>query len=97
MESTDCLVCAFPFDSSTRLHTYGVCGHLGVCSICYLRMRAIQRQFTCPTCKTELERVICTKEDHVNFTDFNIWGDSIGPDFTYVSQTSSLMPTLHHT
>ncbi len=56
----------------------------------------MQRIFTCPTCKSDLDRVICTKESNLSFSDFNIWGDSIGPDFTYDERAQIFFPNEYY-
>lgn len=93
----DCFICAFPIDGEKRLYSYGVCGHKDVCSICYLRIRALQKkELSCPSCKTPLEKVICSKESNINFTDFTFWGDSIGPDFHFDERSQMFFPPNYY-
>jgi hypothetical protein len=56
-------------------------------------MRSIQRNFECPTCKRTLDRIIVLKEkENKNFEDFEIWGDSLGPDYIYDQKSQMLFP-----
>eukprot|EP01031_Cornospumella_fuschlensis_P032881 gene32881-39762_t len=92
VEHAECMICAYPIDSIERLRTVTVCRHVeNICSICYLRVRALQRNFHCPTCKTELDHVIVTNESK-QFTDFQIWGESIGEAYTYDQRSQMFFP-----
>jgi hypothetical protein len=88
----DCLICAFPFDDTERLPCFGVCGHKDVCSICFLRLRSLQRTFTCPVCVQGLENVICTSKPDAQYSDFTVWGDNIGPDFSWDQKSQMFFP-----
>lgn len=88
----ECIICAFEFDSSVHLQSFGICGHNDICSLCFLRIRSIQRNFTCPSCKQELDKLICSDKQGVSFNDFNIWGDNIGNDFILDQKSQVLSP-----
>lgn len=69
----ECIICAYTIDGKERLRTLTTCGHEEpICSICYLRLRSLQRNFHCPTCKRELDNVICAKEDTSKYSDYII-------------------------
>jgi hypothetical protein len=70
----DCFICAYPVDGIERHRCLTECAHQEViCSICYLRIRAIQRNFHCPTCKREIDYVICPQiNDPRKFSEFHI-------------------------
>lgn len=68
----------------------------GICSICSLRIRALQREYKCPTCKTSLEKIVCAKESNINFADFTFWGDSIGPDFHFDERSQMFFPPAYY-
>lgn len=90
---TDCIICAYPIDNAERLPTLTICSHAEpICSICFLRIRSLQRQFHCPTCKRELDAIICCAEPGRQFGDFTVWGESIGPDFTYDQLSQMFFP-----
>lgn len=91
----ECLVCANDFDES-RVPCYGSCGHDGVCSLCFLRMRALARDMRCPMCKTYLEHVICSDQPGIAFHNFTIWGESCGPDFEYDSKGQMFFPKQYY-
>ena len=61
-----------------------------------MRIRALQRNFSCPTCKTNLDRVVCSKDDNINFDDFQVWGDSIGPTYTYDEKAQMFFPNDYY-
>ena len=56
--SEECIVCTEIVDGISRLKAVGSCEHQGVCSVCFLRMRSLLQDSSCPICKTELEFVI---------------------------------------
>jgi hypothetical protein len=91
MEQRLCLICAEEFDRD-HLRCVVSCGHDEVCGICFLRLRALQRNFSCPSCKAALEAVICVDKDDAKFSDFTIWGDSIGPDHMYDERSQVYFP-----
>ncbi len=59
-------------------------------------MRSIQRSFACPTCKSTVEKVICSYDPLFNYSAVNFWGDSIGPDFTYDEKSQMFFPTDYY-
>ena len=91
-EFEDCLICAYPIDYVTRLPAFGVCNHDGVCSICILRMRTLQHNNNCLQCKNSLEHVICAPTRGLKWSDFNVWGESIGPDFMLDYKANMFFP-----
>lgn len=84
-----CIICCEEF-SSHRTRCVTTCGHDDICSICFLRIRTLNRDKCCPTCKADLEHVIClehsgkSKEGNpkgskvLRWRDFEIWGDTCG-------------------
>lgn len=74
----DCIICAEEIDGKNRLFAYTSCGHSDICSICYLRMRALQRVMHCPSCKASADHVVCSPKGDEAFDNFQIWGDSCG-------------------
>lgn len=77
--NSECLICAYSFDSTQRLPTLMKCAHSNtICSICFLRIRSLQRNLQCPTCKTDLDNVICVRNEGASFSDFQMWGANIG-------------------
>jgi hypothetical protein len=70
----DCIICAYPIEGKERLRTLTTCEHTEpICSICFLRIRALQRNFHCPTCKREIDNVICTEiGEKSHFNDYQI-------------------------
>ena len=59
-------------------------------------MRSLQRNFQCPSCKAQLDKVICSKSKDCDFNDFTLWGDSIGPDFTYDERGQMFFPNDYY-
>lgn len=90
----DCLVCSHTIDYVDRLCTITECGHNDVCSICFLRMRAIKNNNQCSMCKTVLERVICSDIDG-NWSDYDIMNDSIGPGFLLDHKSNMFFPSTY--
>ena len=77
-----------------RLRCGGICSHCNhLCSICLLRVRALQRIFTCPVCKGDLPQVIC---GHDNTTSINIWGDNAGPDYIMDQRSNIFFPKEYY-
>ena len=65
-EETDCcLICADVMKEGTdRIPCFGQCNHRGACSICLMRMRAIEpKDLCCPMCRQKNEHIICSFED----------------------------------
>eukprot|EP01038_Epipyxis_sp_PR26KG_P014322 gene14322-19211_t len=93
----DCIICAYPIDGVERMVGFGSCNHDNICSICYYRMRSIQKNLSCPNCKTELDVIICT--DPVNpkrFHDYDNWGNSIGSDFIFDEKSRMYFAHVYH-
>ena len=91
-----CIICTEPFSPQNLLSAI-CCNHRSVCSICFLRIRALQRNMGCPECKTNLDHVICLPCDgssasEMSWSDFTIWGDSCGPDFTLDPRSQIFFP-----
>lgn len=95
MSVKDCLVCANDFDD-LHLHCLSECGHDGVCSLCYLRMRALTRDMRCPICKASLETVICSEQPDASFSSYAQWGNSIGPDFEFDGKSDMFFPKQYY-
>jgi len=92
----DCIICAYTFDGHERLPSLVECGHNNICSLCFLRIRALQRNFHCPSCKKELDNVICTDKPDAKFEDFQVWGDSIGPEFVLDAKSQMFFPNTYY-
>lgn len=77
-EHFDCIICAESIDSENHLLALSSCVHNGlhICSICCLRIRSVQGNLHCPSCKVEIEYAICTKDPTLKYSDFEIWGDN---------------------
>ena len=88
--SRSCLICCEDF-STQRPSCVTSCGHDDICGICFLRIRTLSRDRSCPTCKGNLEHVICleykggskTKDTNggsrlLKWHDFEVWGDTCG-------------------
>ena len=90
-----CIICAEFFNQIERIPTIISCGHTGVCSICFLRLRSILRDFNCPQCKQNCETVIGSCEVKSKFTDFEIWGEQL-PGFVYDHTSRMFFPPEHH-
>ena len=95
----ECMICAERF-SEDRIPCVGSCDHLGICSICFLRLRALGKDMTCPMCKERLEQVICYYHDGKSaksFSDFTIWNDSLTPGNNIFDHTSQMFfPTKYY-
>ena len=100
---THCLVCAEPIDGNQRLFSVVVCGHDGVCSVCYLRDRGLRRNGACFICKAQLDRVICvdargtSSPATATFGSFTMWGeDDIGSAHVFDPKTSMFFPKAYY-
>ncbi|CAM9737646.1 unnamed protein product [Choristocarpus tenellus] len=88
-----CVVCVEEIDCEKHLHAVGPCNHLGVCSLCYLRLRKLLKEMSCVLCKTEMDRVmVCDSESLRPFEDFHVWGDSAGPGYEWEEQSRMFLP-----
>lgn len=56
MQRVDCWVCC----QEMQFHAVGSCGHNDMCMRCALRLRILLKDYRCPICKAELERVLIT-------------------------------------
>ena len=84
-----------------RLRCYGACVHCNdICSICFLRIRSLQRNFNCPVCKAALPQVLShssvgdlASAKQLQFlSDFEIWGDNAGPEYTFEEKSQIFFP-----
>lgn len=104
MDRDTCLVCAEDFDNY-RLRCVVPCGHDNTCSICFLRIRALNREKTCPTCKRDLEHVIATSHETGStkspsktagnletWADFEIWGDNCNSNHVLDERSGMFFP-----
>lgn len=74
----ECIICTEFVDGNNRLFSLTACGHSeSICSLCFFKIRSLQHNQHCPTCKTFLDNVICATSPDVLYTDFTIWGDTI--------------------
>lgn len=97
MSAADCIICAFPIDSVSRYPTLTVCGHNeAICSICFLRIRSLQRNFHCPSCKRELDNIIVSTDPSKRFADYPMWGESIGEGFAYDALAQMFFPKEYY-
>jgi len=99
--SNECLICAETIDGVARLATVGTCNHHGICSICFLRMRSLLQDYTCPICKCELEYVIGVGPKQIDqgrdcYEHFTIWGEDAGPDHVFDHKSKMFVPKDHH-
>jgi hypothetical protein len=61
-----------------------------------MRMRALQRNMTCPNCKTELEQLVCSETPGLSFGQFTIWGESAGADYDYDQKSRMHFPKTYY-
>ena len=92
----ECIVCAYEIDCVERFPTLSACGHNSLCSLCSVKIRALQRNFHCISCKRELEHMICTGKPDAKFDDFPMWGDSIGPEFVLDQKSQIFFPVEYY-
>ena len=91
---TECTICTEKFNDN-RIPAIGACNHGGICSICYLRMRALGKDLSCPMCKTKLEHVICYYIHQ--FERFSIWGETCSPgDYAYDHHSAMFFPNRYY-
>ena len=78
-----CFLSYFLPTGKQRLRAVGSCEHGETCSLCFLRLRALQRSFSCPTCKQDLETIVCTLAVE-KFSSFTFFGKTINkPGYSY--------------
>jgi hypothetical protein len=93
----DCIICAHCIDGVERISALTVCAHSEpICSVCFLRIRSLQRKFHCPTCKRELENIICSSEPGRQYNDFTIWGENVGEDYIYEQRSQMFFPKEYY-
>ena len=90
-----CIICAELFTGTERVPTTIQCGHTGVCSVCFLRLRTISRDFNCPQCKQPCENVVCTVATNKRYEDFEAWGEQM-PGFHFDHVSRMFFPPDHH-
>jgi hypothetical protein len=61
-----------------------------------MKIRALQRNLCCITCKRELEHVICSDKANAKYEDFPMWGDSIGPEFVLDQKSQMFFPSEYY-
>jgi hypothetical protein len=102
LNAKHCLICTNPFEPNHRLRCIGICDHDDVCSICFLRLRSLQDFYSCPSCKQQLNYVICTDSGTACFQDFIVkGGNSIiallkGPDYVYDQKAQIYFPAKYY-
>lgn len=90
----ECIICAELIGTTDRLWSITECGHSDICSQCFLRIRSLQDNMKCPSCKTELEYIICSNEKEKLFGSYERWGDTIvGYDHIFDSKSRMFMPS----
>ena len=97
----ECLICAENIDGVARLAAVGKCNHHGICTVCFLRMRSLINDCTCPICKTDLEHVIGIGPKQLSqgkdcFEHFTIWGDDAGPEHVFDHKSKMFFPKEYH-
>lgn len=90
-----CVICAEFFDLTDRIPSLVQCGHSGICSVCFLRIRSVLRDFNCPQCKQNCDTVICTPDTTAVYNDFEVWGEKI-PGFSYDHTSRMFFPPEHY-
>lgn len=117
MDDNVCIVCCESFDETRHLRALVPCRHDTICSICFLRIRSLNKDMSCPTCKAELEHVICVPAPSIEsvkeqgppgiaeaqgeivtkkYSDFNIWGDTCGPDYDLEPRSKMFFPSRYY-
>ena len=51
-DDTHCIICAEAFDNHMHRPGIGPCEHTGICGLCYIRLRRLMGDNSCPMCKT---------------------------------------------
>ena len=90
-----CPICCEVIDFENRFLTIGCCNHTGCCDTCYLRIRALLRDFDCIYCKQEMEYVIVVdspissnQKDHDQTSSRKLYEDYQVYDSTFISSSS---------
>lgn len=94
MTTSSCIICCEDFNID-RPRCVTPCSHDDICGICFLRIRTLNRDKSCPTCKTGLEHVICLEHKGadknggsnggsrpLSWHDFEVWGETCGSKHT---------------
>jgi hypothetical protein len=89
---THCLVCYS--DLTTRGKT--PCEHDDICGICHLRLRSLHGDKKCPICKAENERLIVDRDPTKRFSEYPMWGDEIGAEFTHRDDVGMFFETASY-
>lgn len=108
----ECIICANSIDNESRICSAVVCNHNNICSICYVRIRALQKNYNCVICKRELEFVVCFTIDDkkgngdnsvvsnsspLSYTDFEVWDNKlVGHDSILDNNCQMFFPTKYY-
>jgi len=100
--AAECIVCYSPFSSAPHSKSRRVlmpCNHSEICSICILRIRVLHANLSCPICKDTNDTVIVPTADSPNtaFNQFQVWGDEIGPEYSFDVTSRMFLPTTYET
>ena len=91
---THCLVCYSDL-STTRGKT--PCEHDDICGICHLRLRHLHGNRDCPICKTTNDVIIVDDDTpEKKFTQYPMWGNDIGPGFTFREDVGMFFPLAYY-
>lgn len=66
MEQLTCWVCC----KDLGFHALGACGHNDMCLYCACRLRILLKDYKCPICKTNLPRILITKNPNAKLEDY---------------------------
>jgi hypothetical protein len=66
MEQLICWVCC----KDLGFHAVGICGHNDMCLYCACRLRILLKDNKCPICKTNLPKILITKNPSARFEDY---------------------------
>ncbi|OMJ92713.1 hypothetical protein SteCoe_4457 [Stentor coeruleus] len=66
MEQLTCWVCC----KDLGFHALGACGHNDMCLYCACRLRILLKDYKCPICKTNLPKVLITKNPNAKLEDY---------------------------
>ena len=92
-DHTHCLVC---YSDLVTLRGKTPCDHNDICGVCHLRLRHLHDDKKCPICKTTNATVIVDdKSGGKKFSDYPMWGDEIGSNFTF-RQDVGMFFTTHY-
>lgn len=108
----ECIICANFIDNEARICSAVVCNHNNICSICYVRIRALQKNYNCVICKRELEFVVCFTIDdkkgngdgsvgsntsQLMYSDFEVWDNKlVGHDSILDNNCQMFFPTKYY-